>query len=541
MAASEPVTQAIAGELRAAGVEWVFGLVGSTIAPLAEALADLPGVRVIPTRHEQAAAHMADAAARITRRPVVCYAHAAPGGLNLTMGVATAWRDSVPLIFINGDVEREQLGREAWQATDDLTAVMRPITKAAWRLERPEDAAERVRRAVVIAAGGRPGPVYLQIPRDVLKGEGEPAQALGGTPAGPLPWHRPVPPAEWVAAVAERLRRARRPVLAVGGGVVWSDAAAPLAAVAERSGAPVVVSQTSRGVLDETGPWCLGASGHLGNPAASRALAEADVVVAVGNRLSDLQWDHGKLWRGQELIHVDVDAGELGRYYPARLSACADAGAFLQALAAALPAVAPAGVAAWREALCRMRDAWYAEQLAGDGHFGPADVTAAVWETLPPDAIVTIGAGRHAQYGCRIPHRRLPGLVKAIGSAAMGHAFPAALAAKAVRPDRPAVALVGDGDFLMNVQELETAVREKLPAVAVIYNDFRLASQGGRGFRVGVHHGNPDFAALAQSFGAAGLVVHSRAECRAALEQALAGDRPALIDARIREADGGER
>lgn len=521
-----------AGVLADGGVRYAFGLIGSTVADFLDALADDPRLRVLSVRHEQVAAHMADAAARLTGRPSVCFAHAMPGSLNLMLGVGTAWRDSSPVIAVTGDVERERFGREAWQAFDEAVDVFRPLTKWSYRIERPEEVERICRQALSTAVSGRPGPVHLQLPRDVSRApavsDGRAAADVGAAARGPLP-----DPAA-VASAAACLSAAERPVLLVGGGVIWSRAEAELAELAQRLQAPVIVSQTSRGALSETGPLCLGASGLMGNAAADRALREADVVLAVGSRLSDLQTGEGRLiGGGQTLIQVDLDGRQFHRQHPAGQAVVADARAFLTALIAALPG-APAGGGATRLGeLVAERDAGYAARLSPGTGFGPREVVAAVHAVAPADAVVSIGAGRHAQFAADLPRVAPRTHLKAIGSATMGFAFPAALAAKAVDPGRAAIALVGDGDFLMSVHDLETAVRERLAAVTIVFDDFRLASQAEPGRRVGVEHGNPEFAPLARCFGAAGFEARSYPELCTAIEAALACGQPAVVDARL--------
>ena len=397
-----------------------------------------------------------------------------------------------------------------------------------------------IRRALAEATGGRPGVVHLDLPYDVSNAPLDAPRPDGQRYSVPL--YRPAPTADDLARTVELLRGARRPLLVVGGGAVWSGAGAAVQALAERLGAPLVLSPTSRGLVAEDHPLCLGPSGIVGYPPASRALREADLLLGIGSRFSDLQTGRWTLIEaGVPIVQADLDPSEVGRHYPVAVGAACDARLFAEGLVAAIEGAnlsADAERGEWTRSLRATVDDYRRTCLAeptGDGEqVRPQEVVRTLVETLPRDAIVTMGAGDHGFWAALLPVYEPQAHLLSAGLGAMGCGLPLALGAKLARPERPVVAIVGDGDLMLQLQDLETMVREALPIVIVVFNNFQLGSQRPRmaatGVLTGVEHGNPDFAQLAQLFGAAGWRVDHPGAFGAALREALAADRPALID-----------
>jgi acetolactate synthase-1/2/3 large subunit len=411
--------------------------------------------------------------------------------------------------------------------------VFKPITKSSTHIERPEDIAYHLRNALIKTVSGRPGPVHLDIPIDVAEAAVDDSQLdlLKFATEGPLmtPYGRPAPERQAIEAACELLARAERPTIMVGGGVLSSGAEQELQRLAELIQAPVTTSQTSRGAVPEDHPLGLGVSGQNGNRSAERAVAEADVILVVGCRLSDLQTkDWTLLSHETKIIHVDIDANEMGHNYPPDVPIVADAKVTLAAILHELQAMRaqPAAGAASRTA--ELKKTWQADLDAyfdvKPGNSIPAPLIArTVMKLRQRDAIFTYGAGGNTAHANKIPILEPRTHLKAIGSAAMGFGFPAALGAKLAYPDRQVVCMLGDGDFLMTGQDLETAVRAGLNPIVVIFNNM------GLGFTR--PHGNPDFAKFADCFDAAGAQVRTVEEMEAAFSRFAQGGRPAIIDA----------
>jgi len=354
------------------------------------------------------------------------------------------------------------------------------------------------------------------------------------------PLHRPYPDPTLVAEAADLLRRAERPVLLVGGGAVYSGAASALVALAERLHMPVVNTPTSRNAVPETHPLVLGPSGIVGYEPVGDAIREADLILAIGSRLSDLQTARGALLpAGAPIIQVDIDSAAIGQNHAVTVGIVADARAFAEALNDALAAHSsdiPATRRDWATSLAtRIADwqqAWF-DSTPDNGKVQPQEVVQSLM-TLPPETIFTHGAGDHGFYGYMVPVAAPGAHLVSTRLGAMGCALGLALGAKMARPDQTVIGCVGDGDFMLQIGDLETMARENLAAVMVVFNNFRLGSQRKRveayGNVMGVDHGNPDFAKLAELFGCRGFRVDTPGQFDAGLRAALATGAPCVID-----------
>ena len=527
--------QIVADSLRANGVEAAFCVPGESYLAVLDALYDTP-TRLITCRHEAGAANMAVAYGKLTGRPGVCLVTRGPGATQASVGVHTAAQDSAPLLLLVGQVGRGVRGRESFQELD-VPAVFGPMAKWAAEAADPARLPELLARAFQVATSGRPGPVVLALPEDVLAAT---AQVADTRPA------RPVAPAADPAALArlrELLGGARRP-LVIAGGPGWSGrAAADLKAVAEASRLPVAASWRSQDVLDNRSPSYVGDLGVSVNPALAERVRAADLVLAVGPRLGEITTGGYRLLEApvprQRLVHVHPGLTELGRLYQPDLAVNAAVGQFLAAWRSLPPARGDAWVA-WTEAARSNYQAWARPWPASGGQPGPGrvdlgQVMATLRERLPDDAVVANGAGNFAIWVHRYFQFRRHGTQLAPKSGAMGFGLPAALAAKVAHPGRTVVAVTGDGDFLMSGQELATAVQHALGVVVLVvdngmYGTIRMHQERTYPGRViATDLSNPDFAALAEAYGAAGETVTETAEFPAALDRALAAGRPAVV------------
>ena len=515
------------------GVELAFGVPGESYLAILDALRDSP-VRFVPCRHEVGAATMAEAVGKLTGRPGVCLVTRGPGATHASCAVHTAFQDSTPMVLLIGQVARGVRGREAFQEVD-YRPMFAPLAKLVEEAGSAARLPELLARAFRVAVSGRPGPVVLSLPEDVLVEE---ADVPDAAPAEPL---QAAPAADDLARARELLAGASRPLVLVGG-TPWSEAAHDaLGGWCERSGLPVAAVWRRQDHVDNTLPVY---AGHLGlgpDPRLARRVREADVILALGTRLGDIETGGYAYLEipdpRQALVHVHPDPDELGRVYRPVLGIVAAPDRFAEALAA-LP---PLDGAAWREwtegARADCLDTLAHRPLPGELDMG--EVMAHLRARLPADAVLTNGAGNFSVWAHRFYAFRRYGTQLAPTSGAMGYGVPAAIAAKLLHPDRVVVAFAGDGDFLMTGQELATAVQHEAAIVVLVVNNgmlgtIRMHQERHYPGRVsGTDLVNPDFAALARAFGAHGAVVERTEAFAPAFEEALAAGRPALLELRV--------
>jgi acetolactate synthase I/II/III large subunit len=517
------------------GVDTAFCVPGESFLPVLDALRDAP-VRLVVCRQEGGAAHMAAALGRLggpAGRPGVCLVTRGPGATNASVGVHNAAQDSAPMLLLVGQVPRDLRGREAFQELD-VPAVFGPMAKWAAEIDHPARIPELLARAITVATSGRPGPVVLGLPEDVL---GDKAEVADARPAVPVrPYHSPGD----LAALRELLTVASRPLL-LAGGPGWTEAAAAdLRAFAEASRLPVAVSFRSQDVLDNRSPSYVGPLGNNADPALLARVEAADLVVAVGPRLDELTTDGYRLLTPprprQRLVHVHQGAEQLGSLYQAELAIAADLPAFTSAARALAPLAEPPW-AAWTQATRQEHLAW-SRPPPSDARLDPAEVVAWLARRLPDDAVITAGAGNYTGWAQRYYRFRRLGTQLAPKGGTMGYGLPAAIAAKLAYPERVVVAFAGDGCFLMTGQELATAVQHDVRIVVLVLNNgmygtIRMHQERAYPGRVvGTDLVNPDFDALARAFGAHGELVEDTAAFAPAFERALASGRPALLELR---------
>jgi acetolactate synthase I/II/III large subunit len=517
------------------GADLAFGVPGESYLAVLDALYEGP-VRFIATRHESGAANMAEAYGKLTGRPGVCLVTRGPGATHAAVGVHTARQDSTPMLLLVGQVARGTLGREAFQELD-YRAVFGSLAKWVTQVDETSRLPEVIARAFSVACSGRPGPVVVALPEDVLTDEADVADAVRAPVAQASPGEAEL------EGLQTLLAGARRPLIVVGEGGWSAKAGADVVALATAASIPVATSWRCQDYVDNSAHVYAGHAGIGMAPALAERIAQADVLLAVGGRLGDIASSGYTLLDvprpRQRLVHVHPDPGELGAVYQPELGIVSG----LEPFAAAARRLDLRAGAPERRALVAEARAAYEENLHSHrelpGALQLADVMALLRERLEPDAIITSGAGNftvwaHRYYAfTRYPTQLAP------RSGSMGYGFPAAVAAKAVHPDRTVVCLAGDGDFLMTGQELATAVQEGLAVVVLVVNNgmygtIRMHQERHYPGRVvGTDLVNPDFAAYARAFGAHGAVVERTEDVAAALDDGLAAGGPALVELRV--------
>jgi acetolactate synthase-1/2/3 large subunit len=527
--------QLLVDQLVLHGTELAFGVPGESYLPVLDALHDAP-LRLVVTRHEGGAANMAEAYGKLTGRPGVCLVTRGPGATHASNGLHTARQDSTPLLLLVGQVARDAAGREGFQELD-YGAVFGSIAKWVAQVDDPARIPELVARAYAVATSGRPGPVVLALPEDTLAETADVPDAAPHRPLAPTP-----PSAEAMARLGALLEPAERPLAIVGEGGWTARTGADVAAWAERQRVPVAASFRCQDHVDNHAPAYAGHTTLGMDQALAARIREADLLIAIGGRLGEITTDGYTLLRPpvpeQTLVHVHPDPDELGTVYTPELGIACD----LEAFAAAAASMPPHG-AERRDGLLEAAHADYERNLAGvtelPGALQMTAVMAALRERLGADAILTNGAGNFTIWAHRYYAFRRHGTQLAPRSGSMGYGVPAAVAAKALHPDRDVVCIAGDGDFLMTGQELATAVQEELPIVVLVVNNGMYGTirmhQERRypGRVVGTDLRNPDFVAYAHAFGAHGALVERSEDVGAALDEALACGRPALVELRV--------
>ena len=513
------------------GADLVFCVPGESFLGAIEALRQAENsVRLISCRQDGGAAYMAEAYGKLTGRPGICFVTRGPGVANAMIGLHTARQDSTPMLLLIGQVGRSEIGREAFQEID-YRRMLGEVTKWVDQVDEPARIPEFVARAYSIAMSGRRGPVALVFPEDVLTAV---AEAID-VPA--MPVAEPAPTPAEMTRLAGMLAAAERP-LAIVGGSGWSEEArADLVRFCEAFSLPVAAGFRCQDRMDNTHPLYVGELGTSVSPELSRRVRTADLIVAIGERLGEMTTSGYTLIEAplpkQALVHVHPGAEELGRVFSAALPINAAVGPFLSAAAAHRPS-APVKWKSWSEEARRDFELQL-EARAFPGAIDLASIMATVRERLGPDAIVANGAGNYTGWVHRYYYYRGFPTQLAPVSGAMGYGFPAAIAAKAVHPDRDVVCFAGDGCFLMNGQELATAVHYRLPVVTIIldngiYGTIRMHQERAYpGNPYATDLTNPDFAELARAYGAHGETVRRTEDFSGAFERALASGRPALI------------
>lgn len=491
--------QVVVQTLLAEGVDMVFGYPGGAVLPIYDALyGQRECLRHILTCHEQAAAHAADGYARASGKTGVVIATSGPGATNLVTGIAAAYMDSTPLVAITGNVPLVQLGRDSFQEID-IAGVTMPITKHNSIVKSPAELAGTLHEAFLIARSGRPGPVLVDIPRDI-------AESPYGGARSDSPPYRPVKPKldeETIDALCEELRRARRPVVLCGGGVVISGAGQALTALAERCGAPICATLMGLSAIAWDHPQFLGMVGLHGRAEANRAVSACDLLLAVGTRFTDrVVGDRAQFAPHARVVHIDIDPAEIGKNISADMHMVGDAG---EVLAAVLKRFTPAKPNA------PIGFAPFSQEVPEAG--SPGGLIRAIWRRRIEGMTVVTDVGQHQMWTAQgYGFERSGSFITSGGLGAMGFGMGAAIGTSLARPGTKTVLITGDASFHMNMSELATAVRYRLPITVFVLDNGRLGlvRQLQDTFCAGRHYAvepswNTDFVKLAEAMGAKGI------------------------------------
>ena len=533
--------EAVIELLQQEGVSKIFGIVGSSFLDVLDPLYDRDDMEFVGVRHEQGAALMADGYSRIAGAPSVCLVTNGPGVLNLTYGIGSAYVAHSPVVVLAPSASRDHQHLDSTQEFDQV-ALFEPITKASFSINKIERLPDALRQAFRIATSGKMGPVLVDIPRDLLPGAEVDLDLMAPTAYRTGQGHSRGDRAQ-VEAAAREILAAQRPVIVAGGGVEWSLADTQVARLSELTGAPIVTSYGRADAVPNDHSNYLGHLGRLGAPEAIDAVRNADVIVAAGTRLgqSTTFFDHRFIPADARIVHIEIDPKEIGRIYPISVGVEGDVGAVVDEIngivAAAELRPDPEWirrVAGWNAARAARLQA--EETLSGE-YIKPQRVYAELRKTMPRDAIIALDAGLAPNFGQdRLNYYQPRSLIMALDLGGLGFSFPASIGANFAAPGRPVVNFNGDGGFLFNAQEFETAVRYGLKNISVVMNNDCWGSEKAYqkyAFNeryVGADTVNPRFDKYAELFGGAGFYVDRPEDIADAFAQALAVDGPSIIE-----------
>ncbi|NPA54690.1 MAG: biosynthetic-type acetolactate synthase large subunit [Aquificae bacterium] len=523
--------------------EIVFGLPGGAIMEVYDALYKAP-LKNILARHEQAAAHMADGYARATGKVGVVMATSGPGATNLVTGLATAYMDSVPMVAITGQVPTHYIGTDAFQEAD-VVGITRPITKHNFLVTDIKDLALILREAFYLARTGRPGPVLVDIPKDITQQEYNYKMPTEKDVIDALPGYKPHyegNPVQ-IKKAAELIRKAKRPVLYVGGGAVISGASEEVRQLAELARIPVTTTNMAKGVFDETHPLALHMLGMHGTYYANMAVYHSDLLIAVGARFDDrVTGKIDEFAPEAKIIHIDIDPASISKNITVDVPIVGDVKIVLQKLLKELQKKPVEWVSA-RESWLKQIEKWKEKHplsyKQSDKIIKPQYVIEEIYKVTKGEAIISAGVGQHQMWAAMFYKYKYPRqFLNSGGLGTMGYGFPAAVGAKFGRPDKTVFAIEGDGSFVMNMQDVITAVQYRLPIkIAIINNEFLGMVRQWQQFFYDSRYSSvclavhPDFVKLAEAMGAVGLRATKPDEVRSVIEKAMEiNDRPVIMD-----------
>jgi len=541
--------------LKAEGVKHLFGFPGGVVIPVFDVLYSEPEIEVILTRHEQGAVHAADGYARSTGKTGVCLVTSGPGATNTVTGIATANFDSVPIVCFTGQVSRSMIGNDAFQEAD-IVGITRPITKHNYLILDRGDLGRILKEAFTIANSGRPGPVLVDLPKDVILEKGDDEYPAKVSIRGYNPVLKGHP--NQIKRAAAELKKAKKPLFYVGGGIHIAGAVEIFHKAVEKTGVPVVHSLMGTGSIPGDDPLALGMLGMHGTYVANMAVSHSDLLFGIGNRFDDRATGNlSKFAPEAKIVHIDQDPVSISRNVPVEVPIVGDARQVLDQL---LPLLEAPKIDEWLEQLFTWREEHPLEVKVGENgdsaHLRPDDVIQSICRIFP-DAIIATEVGQNQMWASQFFTFRHPrSLLTSGGLGTMGYGFPAAIGAQIANPDRRVVDIAGDGSIQMNIQELATAVYNQLPVIVAILNngylgmvrqwqelffDKRYSSTclmrgkecppecTGRAEGCPMYH--PDFVKLAEAYGAVGLRVTKHEEIEPALREAgKIKDRPIFID-----------
>ena len=515
------------------GVDVIFGLPGGAILPLYQTLPEYPELRHILVRHEQGAAHAADGYARVTGRPGVAWATSGPGATNLITGIATAQMDSVPMVIITGQVARAAIGSDAFQETD-TTGITLPITKHNYLVMDAADIPRIIREAFHIASTGRPGPVLVDIPKDVFVEEAEydyPEQV-------DLPGYKPTLDGHpnQIRKAARLIDAAQRPVILAGHGVIISRAYDELMALAESAQIPVITTLLGISSFPDDHMLCVGMPGMHGMAYASLAIEESDLLIALGMRFDDrITGDPSAFATGSKKIHVDIDPSEIGKNVPVDVPIVGDVKRILAELN---KRVSPATHVEWIQRIEELKREHPSLKIRDTEKLLPQYIIQQLCEATSGKAIIVTGVGQHQMWAAQHYTYTEPcSLISSGGAGSMGYEVPGALGAQVGRPDKVVWSIAGDGGFQMTMSELATMAENNIPVKFAIMNNGFLGMVRQwqeifyeKSYVATGYTRNPDFVKLADAFGIFGARVTDKSQVMSTILEAMEYDGPAIVD-----------
>lgn len=541
--------QAVVEALRAEGMSHTFGLVGTTTNTIVTEMVGRDDIRFIDTRHEEGAAFMAYGYSRASGKPTACITTSGPGTINLITGISLAWKGRAPVIVIAGDVARDYIDRDGSQAFD-LVNMFKPVTKLAVQVNKTERIPEMFHNAFRAALSGKRGPVLVDIPRDLLD-----HQTLDWEPQDPASYRavdsRVEGDAQMIQRAVAMLTQAERPLLLVGGGIIDAEASAEAVALAEHLDMAMVPSYGHTDAVPNSHRLYVGPPGGRGAGEAAEAIHRADVILALGTRMNQATtfWNDSVINRQTQIVQVDIDAQEIGRNFPVAAGIVGDAKAVAQQLLNALRAAHPEAQSRpqWRqetERLAAQRRERLQSELtqSGEPDMWPQQVYPELRKVLPPNCMVTVDAGvaQGLAYD-RLQFDEPRTFFNYAGQGGLGMGMCVGLGTKLGRPDRPAVSLQGDGGFMYTAQEINTAVRWRIPLVNIVLNNSCHGAEKAQQQRffdqkyIGVDLVNPRFDKVAEVYGARGFHVNRAQDIADAVQEALALDEPSVIEIPVAE------
>ena len=529
--------KALMKALEKEGVKQVFGLPGGMNLPMYDELYK-SNIRHILVRHEQSAAHMADGYGRVSRKPGVCFATSGPGATNLLTGLATAQADSSPMIAVTGQVPIHMIGKDAFQESD-IIGMANPCVKYSFQPRTSAEIPEVVRKGFYIAATGRPGPVLLDIPKDVQQNEAPMNFPDEFKIRGYHPWTDP--DITQIEKAIDMLLAAEKPIILAGGGVIISSAFAELQSIAELLMIPVVTTFKGKGSFPENHPLSLGPIGMHGHAEANKLMTEADCVLAIGTRFSDRSvGTFEEFEKRLKIIHMDVDPAEIGKNQTTSVAVVGDVQATLRIMVKLLiqKTIKKTEGTTWLKHVNEVKEYWRENLKLPTGEMIAAKILRKLREILPKESITTTEVGQHQMWASLFFDVIHPGtFFSSTGLGTMGWGFPAAIGAKVARPDVPVVDIAGEGSFNMTENSLATSVLDNIPVIVFLLNNFSLGmvAQWQRTFydrrMIGIDLKNcPDYVKLAESYGAQGIRAQSLDEIEKAIKVALKSDVTTVID-----------
>lgn len=525
--------------LEEAGVEYIFGYSGGAALPIFDALYHSQKIQLIMSRHEQGATHMADGYARATGKPGVVLVTSGPGATNTITGIMTAQMDSVPMIILTGQNITSLLGMDAFQEAD-IFGLSMPVVKHNYLVRKTKDISRVVKEAWHIASTGRPGPVLIDLPKDITSG-----LTNSNTESRiALPAYQAVPePDDFsIAQLANFLNEAKRPLLLVGHGVLISQATEEIKTLAEKMNSPVTNTLLGKGGFPETHPLSVGMLGMYGTAYANKALLGCDLIMSIGCRWDDrINGNPKKFATGAKKLHIDIDPAEIGKIVTPDAYAIGDAKQILQKL---LPLIEPQNTSEW----VKQVDSWkelYPLAYVAEGELKAQHVIDSAYKISKGNAIVSTDVGQHQMWAAQFfKTDKADTWLSSGGAGTMGFGFPAALGAQLGKPDALVIAIVGDGGFQMTLAELATAAVYKLPVKILVVDNKNLGMvrQWQELFLEKRYSGidlcgNPDFVALAEAYGVKGFHVDKPENLEAVMTAALSYPGPCLIHAEVVKED----